>query len=294
MTTIQLQCFITSAQTLNFTKTSQLLYISQPTVTHHILNLEAELGFQLFTRNKKQIMLTAAGESFYKSMTKISFEFNEAVLCARKCDEESKNHICIGCGSSEFEMEFLPVIIRKFNEKYPDIYVTYNSENIRDKVKLFHQHKIDILFSTTQMVKDFSTIEYYDLKKYPIVCVVNKENPLANKEIITIHDLSDQNLIFLEPTISPPEMETLQQQLILKYPNKVSHFICDTAVTHLMILSNMGIAIMPEFKYKKDDKLVIIPYNDYPPVSYGIAKQSGDTREFVNSFIRITQEVFIH
>jgi hypothetical protein len=56
----------------------------------------------------------------------------------------------------------------------------------------------------------------------------------------------------------------------------------------------MGIAIMPEFKYKKDDKLVIIPYNDYPPVSYGIAKQSGDTREFVNSFIRITQEVFIH
>jgi DNA-binding transcriptional LysR family regulator len=94
-----MQCFITSAQTLNFTKTSQLLYISQPTVTHHILNLEEELGFKLFARTKKQIALTVAGESFYKSMTKISSEFNEAVMCARKCDEDSKNHICIGCGS---------------------------------------------------------------------------------------------------------------------------------------------------------------------------------------------------
>jgi DNA-binding transcriptional LysR family regulator len=287
-----MQCFITSAQTLNFTKTSQLLYISQPTVTHHILNLEEELGFKLFARTKKQIALTVAGESFYKSMTKISSEFNEAVMCARKCDEDSKNHICIGCGSSEFEIEFLPVIIRKFNEKYSDIYVTYNSENIRDKIKLFHQHKIDILFSTTQMVKEFSAIEYYDLRKYPIVCVMNKENPLSGKEIITIHDLADQNLIFLEPTISPPEMETLQQQLMLKYPNKVSHFICDTAVTHLMILSNMGVAIMPEFKYKKNEKLAIVPYADYPSISYGVARQRGDTREFVNSFIKITQKVF--
>jgi DNA-binding transcriptional LysR family regulator len=123
---------------------------------------------------------------------------------------------------------------------------------------------------------------------------MNKENPLSGKEIITIHDLAEQNLIFLEPTISPPEMETLQQQLMLKYPNKVSHFICDTAVTHLMILSNMGVAVMPEFKYKKNEGLVVVPYADFPPISYGVARQKNDTRDFVNLFIKIAQDVFRH
>jgi DNA-binding transcriptional LysR family regulator len=291
MTSIQIQCFLTAAQTLNFTKTAQFLHISQPTVTHHISNLEAELGFHLFERNKKQIVLTVAGEKFYESMKKISTEYYEAVLYAKQYEEKYKNRICIGCGSSEFETEFLPSVIRSFHKKYPDIYVTYNSDDIRDKIKLLHQHEIDILFSTTQMVKEFSTVEYYELKKYPVVCVVNKENPLAHLEQITIQDLSDQNLIFLDPTISPPEMEMLQQQLLLKYPTTVSHYMKDTTLSHLMILCNMGAAIMPEFKYKKNEKLTIIPYADYPAISYGIAIQKNESRKFIHSFIRMTQNI---
>jgi DNA-binding transcriptional LysR family regulator len=256
------------------------------------LNLESELGFQLFERKKKQIFLTVSGEKFYDSMKKISSEFNEAVLYARQYEEKYKNRLCIGCGSSELETEFLPSIIRKFREKYPDVYVTYNSDNIRDKIKLLHQQEIDILFSTTQMVKDFSTIEYFELKKYPIVCVINKENPLSCLDYITIQDLSNQNLIFLEPTVSPPEMDLLQQQLLSKYPNTVSHFIEDTSISHLMILSNMGIAVMPEFKYIKNENLTIVPYTDYPAISYGIAKQKNDSRKFVNSFIKMTQAMF--
>jgi hypothetical protein len=54
----------------------------------------------------------------------------------------------------------------------------------------------------------------------------------------------------------------------------------------------MGVAIMPEFKYKKNEKLAIVPYADYPSISYGVARQRGDAREFVNSFIKITQKVF--
>lgn len=292
MNNIQVQCFLTSAQTLSFTKTAQLLYISQPTITHHIQNLEAELGFSLFVRNKKQLFLTPAGEKFYTSLKKISSELNEAVLLGRQLESKYDNHLCIGCGSSEFEQEFLPIVLQNFQKQYPKIYITYNSNQIREMVKLFQQRTIDVLFSSTQMIKGFPTVKYYDLRDYPIICVMNKENPLAGLDRITIHDLQNQNLIFAEFSLSTPEMDILQKQLSTKYSRNISHHIENASIAHLMILSNMGIAIMPEFKYQKHNNLVALPYVDYPAISYGIAKQKNDSREFVDSFIKTTQTVF--
>lgn len=48
----QLKCFITVANTLNFTQAGQRLFLSQTAVTNHIHHLEAEIGFQLFERTR--------------------------------------------------------------------------------------------------------------------------------------------------------------------------------------------------------------------------------------------------
>ena len=53
MNTQQLECFIHVADKLNFTKAAEELYLSTPTVTHHIKSLEEELGAQLFYRTSK-------------------------------------------------------------------------------------------------------------------------------------------------------------------------------------------------------------------------------------------------
>lgn len=292
MNSIQIQCFITSAQTLNFTRAAQLLYISQPTVTHHILNLEEELGFQLFERQKKQIFLTPAGENFYTSIRKITSDLNEAISSAKKFETEYNNHIRIGCGTSEFEKDFLPEIISLFREKYPKTYISYNSSRIKEKAKAFQKHEIDILFSTSAMVKNFTTATYYHLHEYPIVCVMNIENPLSHLDKITLPELHNQTMIFLDPTVSPPEIDALQKQISMKHPHNITYYAESAAISHLMILSNTGIAIMPTLKYQKHEKLIAIPYVDYPTISYGIAKQKNDDRKFINSFIRISQTVF--
>lgn len=65
MNTQQLQCFISVADKLNFTKAAEELYLSPPTVTHHIQTLEAELNTKLFIRTSKMVRLTEAGSFFY-------------------------------------------------------------------------------------------------------------------------------------------------------------------------------------------------------------------------------------
>ena len=65
MDTSTLRTFIALSQIKNFTKTARQLYIAQSTVTNRIRDLEKELGVLLFTRNRKQVELTSAGENFY-------------------------------------------------------------------------------------------------------------------------------------------------------------------------------------------------------------------------------------
>ena len=65
MTTQQLECFIRVADKLNFTKAAQEMFLTTPTVTHHIKSLEEELGATLFIRTPKMVQLTDAGAEFY-------------------------------------------------------------------------------------------------------------------------------------------------------------------------------------------------------------------------------------
>ena len=71
MTIQDITCFLNLAETLNYTKTAEELFISQPAVTRHINSLETELGFKLFDRSvKRKIALTEAGKSYSDGLIK--------------------------------------------------------------------------------------------------------------------------------------------------------------------------------------------------------------------------------
>ena len=57
----QIQCFVAAAETLNFTTAAERMYLSQPSLSRHIQNLEDELGLQLFIRDRKHVTLTPSG-----------------------------------------------------------------------------------------------------------------------------------------------------------------------------------------------------------------------------------------
>ena len=67
----QLEIFTTLAQTLNFTKTAEQLFLSQTTVTLQIHALEEELQAKLFDRTSRSVRLTYAGSVFLEGAQKI-------------------------------------------------------------------------------------------------------------------------------------------------------------------------------------------------------------------------------
>ncbi len=292
MNSIQMECFICAAETLNFTKTAKLLYISQPTVTHHITSLENELGYELFERVNKQVFLTPAGKYFYRSMKSIDSEISNAVLRAKKYGEGYRKELIIGCGSSEFEEGFLPFVIQEFKKQNSDIYVSFNMDPIREKMALLQEEKMDVLFSTTRMIHDRNRFDYIPLRSYQMVCVMNRENKLAERNGISMEDIGGQNLILLDQNYAPPEMDELQKKIEKRYHANIIHYLSDVRLSHLIILCNMGIAVMPEFKYQKNESLIAVPFAWHERISYGIAVKKGDERPYVKVFVDITKKVF--
>ena len=76
----QLESFITIAKYNSFSKAARELYLTQPTLSNHIQNLESELGILLFDRKGKTIELTDAGKTFKNHAVEIIKKRDSAVF----------------------------------------------------------------------------------------------------------------------------------------------------------------------------------------------------------------------
>lgn len=92
----QLKCFVEVSKTLNFTKASQNLFISQTAVSNHIKHLEETLGFHLFIRNKKHVQLTQQGKIFLKSALKVLEANQECYQTIQYLHHENFGQLRIG------------------------------------------------------------------------------------------------------------------------------------------------------------------------------------------------------
>ena len=92
----QLKCFVKVSKTLNFTKASQNLFISQTAVSNHIKHLEETLGFHLFIRNKKHVQLTQQGKIFLKSALKVLEANQECYQTIQYLHHENFGQLRIG------------------------------------------------------------------------------------------------------------------------------------------------------------------------------------------------------
>ena len=79
ITTEQIETFLNLAQKKNYREVSEMLFITQPTVTKHIQRLEKELGVLLFKRTKQSVELTEAGAYLAGTWFPIYRQFLESI-----------------------------------------------------------------------------------------------------------------------------------------------------------------------------------------------------------------------
>ena len=116
----QLEYFCTISELENFTRTAEVLHVSQPSVTKAIKSLESELGLTLIDRSQKHVSLTEEGKAFLLHAQRIMQAAETAKQDMMRYRSDSRGTIHFGIPPM-VEAYLFPDLFTKFQSVFPDI-----------------------------------------------------------------------------------------------------------------------------------------------------------------------------
>lgn len=190
-----LKTFVTLAEVKNFTKTAELLLMSQPSVSMHVKNLEKEFQTKLFQRSPKYLKITPSGEILYdraKQMITIYEQTRQEIL-----DQQYtiKGDLKIAASFTIGEY-ILPPLLLDLQNEYPELNLQITIANTEEVVLSTRSHHVDIgLIEGQTNQKELIVTPFLEDELF---IVTSNQHPLAQKEEATIANLQDQAWIMRE------------------------------------------------------------------------------------------------
>ncbi len=231
-----LRYFLTVVREESITKASEVLHITQPTLSRQLAQMEEEIGVKLFDRGTRKIKLTSEGILLRRRAEEILQLVDKTEKELTEQEEQVEGKISIGCGEIA-SVQFFPELIDSFRQKYPRV-------------------TFDIFTATADLVKEQMDkglldigllLEPIDMEKYDFirlhikekwVVLMRPDDPLSEKDAVTAKDL------FPLPLILPRRMN-VQSELASwfgSYYEKLNVVFTSNLNTNSAIMVSNGLA----------------------------------------------------
>lgn len=288
----QLECFVNLAETLNFSVTAQAMFLSQPTVSTQIRQLEEEVGFELFKRTKREVTLTQAGTCFYEDIRDVIAHLNQSIAKAKNYAEKYDSTYIVAYENNYLAIRYLSKIVAKFTAMHPNILLDLKITDFKRKNMLFLEKKVDFLFTVKDSVLQLPNTRYQELYRGKYVCVVPEYSGLIQKKVISYSDLEGYSLILLNPIQSPNEMIKMEKRIMEQCRLSPVLYTDNQLSGCTMAKCGIGVAIMPDFICIPDPTLCVIPLETEDFVPYGIVWHAEDRRVETADLLQAAIDVY--
>ena len=192
----KLETFIAVCEVKNFTKAGEMLGLTQPAVSQHIKKLEEELDTQIFLRKKGEITLSQEGEIallYAKRMRALQDKMRDKIKSAKA----NIRKIRIGITHTQ-ESGYMIEALSKMALAYENLNITFITDTIKNLYAMLENFELDVLIIEEKPSNpDFN---FMVLDTDMLTCMVSSQNPLAQKQAITLNELKKQHLILRLPT----------------------------------------------------------------------------------------------
>ena len=235
ITLLQIEYFFAVARHLNFTEAAKSLFISQPSLSKQIAILENEIGVKLFFRTKRDVRLTPAGIVLLKELGGVIEHIVGAIEKARQPDLGENSTINIGCLESMNVSSFLPLIIKKFKEKYSSVNLVFERHTFKALREKLVNKSLDIIFTLSFENDDSLGVLFNTVHRGNSYIVMEASNPLAKKENVTIKDLKEEAFVIISRDESPNGFDGIisicrkngfTPKIVKQLPNVESVLLC--------------------------------------------------------------------
>ncbi len=188
----QLKYFVKSAEYLNFSEAAKHLFITQSTLSQQIKQLEFELGFALFIRNSRHIILTEAGEEFLPFAMRTIQDAEDGVQ--RLYDLQHVKAGTLHVGVTYSLSTVLTEGVLEFMKRYPGIKLEICYKTVNELLELLRNRRLDFVLSYKPLA-DIPEIDAMPMFENALAVVVNREHPLADRKKVKLCELQQYQLV---------------------------------------------------------------------------------------------------
>lgn len=199
-----LKYFLAVAREQNISAAAESLFLSQPTLSRQLKELEEELGKQLFIRGSRKITLTEEGLLLRKRAEEIVELLDKTEKELSNSDEQVSGEIYIGAGETD-GLRLIAKAAKDLQEQYPQITYRIISGDAVDITERLDKGLIDFA-----LLLEPVDISKYNYLKFPVKDVwgvlMRRDCPLAKKKSISPKDLQDMPLIVSRQALDGSEL----------------------------------------------------------------------------------------
>ena len=251
----QLRYFVRLAHTRHYTKAARELFISQPSLSHAIAQLEAELGVTLFEKNGRNTTLTPYGEEFLVSV--------ESSLSALDQGLEKLRRTARGEGVIRLGLlrtlgaELVPDLVARFLSTCPerDLRFTFTTGATPALLSGLMEQQFDLVFSSHPPAHLGLTADV--VFRQDLVVIVPPGHPLSHREQVSLEDTLPYPQIFFSKSSG---LRSVVEELFEKIgvSPQIAYEVEEDQVIAGLVSKNFGIAVVPNMDILKRLNLQVL------------------------------------
>lgn len=184
------------AEERSFSKAAEKLYITQPSLSQHILNAEKEYGVQFFDRRSMPISLTYAGERFLAIAEQMELLDKQLIREMGDINGSVTGRIAVGVSPTRGAW-FIPQLFAQFKKRYPSVELILLEESNVKLLEAVRSGKVDFAF-TGYSEEDLESVPIAERK---ILLAVRQDDPhakSADRAEICLADFADVPFVLLK------------------------------------------------------------------------------------------------
>lgn len=240
----RIETLLAVAEMRNFTKAAKALSLTQPAVSHHISQMESELGVKLFLRGKGPLKLTQEGEiaiRYAKRMTALYDKMRTEISDL----EKNLTKLRIGITHTS-ESNLITEVLGKFTNRRQGLSLTIITDTIKNLYDMLTNYEIDLAIVEGTPVHP--ALHSLMLGTDFLVCVLSKDHPLAEKAMVSLSDLKKERMILRLPSSAT---RMLFESTLNSLNESIDHFnviieVDNIATIKDLVKKNLGISILPK------------------------------------------------
>lgn len=239
-----LQTFVAVAEERHFGRAARRLHLSQPPVSQRIMQLEEELGVQLFIRSTRQVTLTQAGYKLYERALRLIQEAAAAEAAVRRYGSGEQGELHIGF-TRTVASQLLPRLLAYYHEHKPDVKLLLHEDWSTQLMKQVLQEQLDIALLRRSTVGAHASIQFILVQREPLWLAVPKGHRFARKRKVHPRELNQEAIVGYSPSAAQYFHETLERVM--------AHYGTTPDIRHLsavptvlaLVNAGMGVALIP-------------------------------------------------